>query len=275
VAPARKTHVQQQIRWPNAAGDLRGRKREESRARSKKKLGRPRKANAAQPHLKREAFKASEPLHVTLRVVRGVGRLRTRAGYAAIREAMIIALKYEDFRIIHLSIQGTHVHMLVEAEDRTALARGMQAFGISAAKQINAAISRAGNWWTRAQARARGERPRDRRKGRVFDRYHVTIISTPRQARHELNYVLNNWRKHEEDRAAFARGWQIDPFASGWMFDGWKEREDEPFVWKLRETYEPMPVWRPKSWLLSQGWRRYGLISTHEVPSFMRERRTA
>ena len=43
--------------------------------------------------------------------------------------------------------------------------------------------------------------------------------------------------------------------------------QGEPFAWKLRETYEPMPVWWPKTWLLSEGWRRYGLISTHEVPS--------
>jgi putative transposase len=265
MSRARKTHVQQQLRWANAAGDLRGRKRER-RAAGKKKLGRPKKPGAGQPHVKREAFKASEPLHITLRAVRGLGKLRTKAGYAAIREATIAVLKLEEFRIVHLSIQGTHVHLLVEAKDKAALAKGMQTFGISAAKQINAAVSKAGNWWERAQARARGERPMKRRKGRVFDRYHATIIRSPRQARHELNYVLNNWRKHEEDLRDHARGWLIDPFASGWMFDGWKERADEPFVWKLRASYEPMPVWRAKTWLLSEGWRRYGLISTHERP---------
>ena len=110
-----------------------------------------------------------------------------------------------------------------------------------------------------------------RRKGSVFaDRYHATIIKTPRQARHELAYVLNNWRKHREDRRGAARGWTIDPFATGWCFDGWRERADEPFVWKLRATYEPIPVWRPKTWLLTEGWRRYGLVSTHEVPSARR-----
>jgi REP-associated tyrosine transposase len=262
---ARKTHVQQQLRWANAAGDLRGRKRE-GKAPGKKKLGRPKKANARQPHAKREAFKASEPLQITLRAVRAVGKLRTKAAYAAIREATITVLKLEEFRIVHLSIQGTHLHLLVEAKDKAALAKGMQAFGISAAKQLNAAVSKAGSWWTRAKERARGVRPKKRRKGRVFDRYHATIISNPRQARNELNYVLNNWRKHDEDRTDFARGWKIDPFATGWMFDGWKERADEPFLWKLRETYEPMPVWRPKTWLLTEGWRRYGLISTHERP---------
>jgi hypothetical protein len=27
-----------------------------------------------------------------------------------------------------------------------------------------------------------------------------------------------------------------------------------------------MPVWWPRTWLLKEGWRRYGLISTREVP---------
>jgi len=267
MARSRKTHVQQQIRWPNAAGDLRGRKREAGKGRGKKQIGRPKKPNAGEPHTRRETFRPSEPVHVTLRVEREIGWLRTRTGYAAIREATITVLKHETFRIVHVSIQGTHVHLLVEAQDRRALSKGVQAFKISAAKQLNAAVSKAGSWWERAQLRRAGRTLVKRRKGRVFtDRYHATIIRSPKQARHELAYVLNNWRKHGEHRKGVARGWKIDPFATGWLFQGWKEREHEPFAWKLRETYEPMPVWWPRTWLLSDGWRRYGLIKTHEVP---------
>jgi hypothetical protein len=52
-------------------------------------------------------------------------------------------------------------HLLVEAGSRTALARGMQGFEISAAKHLNAAVSK-----------ARGRR----RRGAVFpDRYHARI----------------------------------------------------------------------------------------------------
>ena len=277
---ARKNHVQQQIRWPNATGDLRGRKREAGKGRGKKQIGRPKKPGAGQPHARRETFKSSEPIHVTLRVDRDIGWLRTRAGYRAIREATITVLEHESFRIIHLSIQGTHIHLLVEAQDRRALSKGMQAFKISTAKQLNAAVSKAGSWWERAKLRRElARRPGaggqqgariglpERRRGRVFaDRYHATIIRSPKQARHELAYVLNNWRKHGEHRKQVARGWKIDPFATGWLFQGWKEREHEPFAWKLRETYEPMPVWWPRTWLLKESWRRYGLISTHEVP---------
>jgi hypothetical protein len=128
----------------------------------------------------------------------------------------------------------------------------------------NAAVSNAGSWWERR----RMTHPPKRRKGSVFaDRYHAVVIRTPKHARHELAYVLNNWRKHGEHRSGDARNWKIDPFATGWLFQGWRERADEPFAWKLRETYEPMPVWWPKTWLLKDGWRRHGLISTHEVPS--------
>ena len=27
-----------------------------------------------------------------------------------------------------------------------------------------------------------------------------------------------------------------------------------------------MMSWRPRTWLLSEGWRRYGLVSVYEVP---------
>ncbi|HSN29313.1 MAG TPA: transposase [Kofleriaceae bacterium] len=263
----RKTHVQQQLRWANAAGDLRGRKREASRGanrRGKHKLGRPKKPGAKQRHAARPRFEKRQALHVTLRVERSIGSLRKRACYAAIRHAAITVFPHADCRIVHLSIQRTHLHLLVEAETSAALSAGMQAFQISAAKQLNAAVSHAGSWWQRR----RMEAPPPRRKGRVFaDRYHARLITSPMQARRELAYVLNNWRKHGEDRSGLARTWQIDPFATGWSFDGWRERGDAPFAWKVRDTYDPIPVYLPRTWLLREGWRRRGLISTHEVPS--------
>jgi REP element-mobilizing transposase RayT len=258
--------VQQQIRWPNAAGDLRGRTRE-ARPRGKRRIGRPKKPGAGVPHVTRKPFDKTRALHVTLRVLDVIGRLRTRSAYAAIREAAITVLEHDAFRIVQLSIEGTHLHLLVEADSRAALSLGMQAFEISAAKHLNAACLRAGSWWERKRAARLGHSLPKRRKARVFsDRYHETFICTPRQARHALAYVLNNWRRHREDRRALARTWLIDPFATGWAFDGWKERADTPFAWKLRETYKPIPVWLPKTWLLREGWRRYGLIGVREVP---------
>jgi REP element-mobilizing transposase RayT len=259
-------HVQLELRWANKAGDLRGRKRE-AKPRGKHAIGRRKKPRARMPHRTRPAFEARKPIHITIRVEDVIGRLRTRAAYMTIREAAITVMKREDFRIVHLSIEGTHIHLLVEADHRDALSKGMRAFEGSAAKHLNAAFSKAGGWWERKRAARLGHGLPKRRKGRVFsDRYHETFIKNPKQARHALAYVLNNWRRHREDRAERTRGWLIDPFATGWAFDGWKERADTPFAWKLRETYQPIPVRMPKTWLLRTGWRTHGLIGVREVP---------
>jgi hypothetical protein len=117
--------------------------------------------------------------------------------YRAMRAATIAVAMSElhwkeigAFRIVHLSIQRNHVHLLVEADNKYALANGLQRFQISAAKNVNREVSI--------------ERCLPvRRRGSVFpDRYHMEIITTPRQARHALAYVLNNWRKHREDKAS-------------------------------------------------------------------------
>src|SRR5439155_21133480 len=176
------------------------------------KLGRPWKdpRRAGSPHLKRPTHKKQYPVHVVLRVAPAVGSLRKRFMYRALRNATIACalreLAYDDvkgaFRIVHLSIQRSHVHLLVEADNKLALSRGMQSFQISAAKHINRAYSVK-------------MKLTERRRGNVFvDRYHAEEITSPRQARRALAYVLNNWRKHREDRDGVASTWNVDPFLS-------------------------------------------------------------
>ena len=197
-----------------------------------------------------------------MRVARDVGSLRKRDMYTAIREATITAAKREDFHIVHASIQGTHVHLIVEAQNRTALAKGMQGFGISAAKQLNRVVSL---------------RRSDRRRGSVFtDRYHARTLTTPREVRNCLAYVLNNWRHHGEHRATFAKQWKIDPFSSAVGFWGWKELEDNLTIsdgsmttaslYKPPPTYRALVVWLPKTWLLRESWLLHGKISVGEIP---------
>ena len=246
---ARKRHVQTELL------DASGTKPKSLRGGKRPGAGRPPKGSrAGSPHKRRETFKASEPLHIVLRVMAVMGALRKREMYRALRWATVVVAKHEDVRIIHLSIQRTHVHLLVEAQNKRALARGMKAFQISAAKLMNAALG----WPVR-------------RRGQVFeDRYHSEVIRTPRQARHALAYVLNNWRKHREDRGTRARSWLVDPFSSGCSFTGWKQLEHRDVMWKVPATPEmcdAMIVWLPKTWLLQTGWRRYGLIDCREVPS--------
>jgi REP element-mobilizing transposase RayT len=211
----------------------------------RKGAGRPPKgARAGQSHEGRPVIKARHALHVVLRVAPEVGNLRRREMYRAIRAASITAAVRARIRIVHISIQRTHIHLLVEAEDKRALGRGMQGFEISAARHIKAALG-------------------DARRGRVFcDRYHLVVITSPTQARNVLSYVLNNWRKHAEDGS----GTLVDPFSTGVLFAGWKELE-QTGMWQIPAGYEPLVVERPRSWLLSRGWALAGKVSAREVPS--------
>ena len=220
--------------------------------------GRPPKGpRAGAPHQQRPFLHARYPVHVTLRVVAAVGNLRPRRVYQAIREATLTTARRENFRIIHLSIQRNHVHLIVEADDKSALASGMQGFQISAAKHLNAAISKG--------------RPGPRRRGAVFpDRYHAEIITSPTQARHALAYVMANFRKHHEDQAGPASTWKIDWFSSAVMFPGWAEYGDEAFLWRGPPSYDPLITYQPKTWLLREGWAKAGPISCHEGPSARR-----
>jgi REP element-mobilizing transposase RayT len=217
--------------------------------------GRPPKGKrAGSPHKKRPCLNERYPVHVVLRTVNAVGNLRRRSVYQAIREATLTTARREDFRIVHVSIQRTHIHLLIEADHKGALAAGMQGFQISAAKHLNAAISKG--------------KPGPRRRGSVFpDRYHAEIITSPTQMRHTLSYVVNNWRKHEEDRVAPMSEWRIDWFSTGIMFPGWKEYGDEAFFWRWPPTYDPLVVYQPRTWMLREGWKLVGEISCHAIPS--------
>jgi REP element-mobilizing transposase RayT len=217
----------------------------------------PKSSRSSEPHKKRPFLHERYPVHVVLRTVAAVGNLRRRCVYQAIREATLTTARREDFRIVQLSLQRTHVHLIVEAASKQALAAGMQGFQVSAAKHLNAAISK--------------DRPGPRRRGTVFpDRYHAEIITSPTQARHTLSYVMNNWRKHEEDRAQPMSAWTIDWFSSAAQFPGWVEYGDEAFLWRGPPTYDPLFVYQPRTWLLREGWKKVGTVSYREVPSARR-----
>ena len=242
---ARKRHIQQELL--NAAGMAFKSKRGGKR----RGAGRPaRGPRPSERHKRRAAFKAYHPLHVTLRLVDDVQPLRTKDIYAAMQKATKAVAGNKAMRIVHMSVQDSHVHLLVEADGRMELARGIQAFAISAAKQIN-----------RVVGLQRGRK----RTGKVFaDRYHVDVIKTPRQMRNTLAYVFNNWRKHRV--AGLSPGWRVDPFSTASLFDGWRDgacldRERFPSEFSL------LVVQEARTWLLRVGWRRHGLLDWRQVPS--------
>jgi REP element-mobilizing transposase RayT len=201
----------------------------------RKKTGRCRDA----PHRTRPPLTSAHPVHVVLRTRRD--DLRCGAIHRALRPVLQGYLGRADFRVVHLSIQRNHLHLLVEASDAHAFTRGMQSFAINAARAINAS---------------------DGGCGRVFAyRYHASQIKTARYARNALAYVLNNWRRHRLDyEHAAARNAQLDPYASGLAFDGWTRRFNPP------RSYEPLPVSPPRTRLLAYAWRRYGPVDPRELP---------
>jgi hypothetical protein len=101
------------------------------------------------------------------------------------------------------------------------------------------------------------------RKGSLFDdRYHVEVITTPRQMRNTLCYVMQNARRHGEQLDARYHG--IDPFSSAWWFDGWA---NERWRQGIPPPEPEPPVALATSWLLKTGWKRYGGIAVDEVPA--------
>jgi REP element-mobilizing transposase RayT len=224
----RKRHVQQELFRHGGKRKGAGRK--------------PRGPRSREAHKKRPTIGSEHGLHVVLRVRPEIGNLRRPEMYRAIREASVCAAVRERIRIVHVSVQRTHIHMIVEAENKLMLARGMQGFQISAARHINTAL---------------GDGVQRRRGGVFVDRYHLVVLTSPTQARHALSYVLNNWRRHAEDREP-GRAALIDRFSSGCSFPDWKELAHKDLMWKLPEDYDPLIVYRPHSWLLSKGLEAHG-----------------
>jgi len=201
------------------------------RKKSGKKLG--------GPHRKRPLLSKRHPVHVSLRTVKAIPRLRQRHVYEAIRRVLIRFLGKLGFQICHLSIQHNHIHFLVEAAGKRMLSRGMQSLAINLARELNKVF---------------------RRKGKVFAfRYHATQIKTDRYARNVLAYVLNNWRRHNEDVRANSK-LQFDPYSSAYSFHGWTVEPRVPKDWA------PLQVAPPETGLLINGWSVYGLLVPTEVP---------
>jgi hypothetical protein len=168
--------------------------------------------------------------------------MRAERCHGLLRRAFARGCDRFGFRLIHFTVQGNHIHMVVEAEDRRALSRGLQGLGIRAAKALNRVMGR---------------------KGAVLaDRYHARLLTTPMAVRIGLLYVFRNAAKHAAEYGApLPVGWP-DPCSSAAWFDGW--REPHAFA-ALRAHAGPPCVARACSWLLTRGWRRHGLIAAHEL----------
>ena len=147
----------------------------------------------------------------------------------------IAASSRRGFRVLHFSIQNDHLHLLIEASDTRALSTGVQGLAIRTARQLNRHLGRKGKIWG--------------------DRYHTRALTSPREVRNALVYVLMNIKKH-----TFAPCEGVDPCSSALWFDGFvPARAPTP-------STDPPPIQIPRTWLAAHGWRRRGLIDPREHP---------
>jgi len=148
-----------------------------------------------------------------------VWNLRSRRSARVLEDAMRGGGDRFGARVLQASVQGNHIHLLVEAEHTAALARGMQGLSVRIAKGMNGLM---------------------RRKGRVFaDRYHAHVLRTPTEVRHAIHYIRDNRQRHAAAHGEqLPAGW-VDPFASGRLEAArtWLVRTG----WRRRMTGQPPP----------------------------------
>jgi REP element-mobilizing transposase RayT len=201
--------------------------------------GRKKSKGSGVPHTRREELSKHHPLHITLKVRDGLESLRGPREFEAICLAFLAGKEKEGFRLVHFSVMENHIHLIVEADDKLALARGLQGLKVRIAKKLN-------KLWNR--------------RGSVFaDRYHAVVLRTPNQVRHALAYVLNNARKHGKHFGVD----EPDPCSSGDQFHGW-DRIPAPVLELGPRTLGL--VAKARTWLLNIGWRRHGLIPIATIP---------
>ncbi|MBL8898635.1 MAG: transposase [Planctomycetes bacterium] len=198
----------------------------------------PKNAEPGMPHRQRSKKKRNEPLLVTVKIAEGLPSLRRGGALKLVLAALSASSNRHGMRIVQYSIQRDHLHLLVEADDREFVARGMNALLSPLARALN-------KLWGR--------------KGKVFpERYHDEVISTPTQARNALRYVLQNGKKHGVVAPS-----SIYLCSSAPVFDGWTAR---PSIASTPTMPAVAAVAPASTWLLTAGWRRHGLLGIRELP---------
>ena len=178
-------------------------------------------------HRPRPALASRYPVHVTLRVKDHVWNLRARRCFRHVAAAFRVATAVRErrgFRLNEYSVQGNHLHLIVEAADAVRLARGLQSLEIRIAKNVNGVM---------------------KARGAVFaDRYHAHILRTPAEVRNALVYVRGNFAVH-----ALRRGDPAPRHADACSSAALVDR-------RLPGEKGPPLVAEPGTWLLATGWRR-------------------
>jgi putative transposase len=187
-----------------------------ARGGTRKGAGRkPKGVKAGVSHLRRPHFKARHPVHVTMRTHSGVGFLRGYSRKRAIENALREVKLRFGMRVVHYSIQGNHLHLIVEVDDPRMFSRAIQGLAIRLARALNRLAGRT---------------------GKVFsDRFHSHVLETPRKVGNAVRYVLENVRHHLREDVA-PEG--VDPCSSA-AWSGDDGPVSSPRTWLLRRVVQP------------------------------------
>jgi hypothetical protein len=146
-------------------------------------------------HAAREEIRPHQPVHVSMRMAPHVWNLRSQRSFRVIDATIRKARRDPRFRVVHFTILGNHLHLIVEADGTRVFTRGVRALAIRVARGLNRMMGR---------------------KGPVFaDRYDAHVLRTPAEVRNAVRYVLGNFESHAARRGEprSTRSW-VDPFSS-------------------------------------------------------------
>jgi REP element-mobilizing transposase RayT len=102
--------------------------------------------------------------------------LRSQRCFRVIAQALRIGADRFDVRVVQFSIQGNHIHLLVEAPSRAALGRALKGLSVRLAKGLNRMMGRSGPV--------------------LGDRDHAHVLRTPTEVRRARTYMGDNARQH-------------------------------------------------------------------------------
>ena len=192
----------------------------------------PQGRKAGVSHDTREKVDRHSPVLVTVKLRDCLCNLRKVGEMCVLRRALRTGANRSGFCLIEFSVQFDHLHLIAEAKNKDALAKGMQGLSVRVARALN-------KLWGR--------------RGRVLaDRYHSRALKSPTEVRRALLYTLNNGRHHG---AHFTPN-VPDPCSSGATFKGWLEEEHLGPI----SAAVTGPLVKARSWLLREGWKRDGLL---------------
>lgn len=139
-----------------------------------------------------------------------VWNLRSRRSYRRILAAFEKSCGRFGARLVEFSVQGNHLHLILEADSNDALSRAMLGLSIRIAKALNAMMKRA---------------------GAIFaDHYHSRLLTTPTELVRAIRYVLGNAMHHFGERTDRFTSFALDHATKrsvmtaplGWLARRWR-----------------------------------------------------